>query len=303
MTYGIAWISNDVVFTLADTALTYNSHFLTDRSFAYHSSIGERQKMDEKVTVIESGLKVFNFDKVCITYAGDLKTAHIVLEDLKYELEQEPTAQDFIKIIVDILNFRREKICSTDRKVDFIFSFFDQDTPIILSFVDGVLKTQNEGVVQIGSIPTKYKNLTDEFLSNTSLKNKNPSLVFTLILSVLQSYGFYDNLFTHGVGGMFTGGYLNECGFQWQPNLIFFSFDMLDSGQFDFSVSTAYNHGCFMISTSFHDNHNKLITNGIDEKDEETSFRRSVAEKEGMNIFNSHQFDYVPLCQHSCRIV
>lgn len=81
-------------------------------------------------------------------------------------------------------------------------------------------------IVQFGSINEYHTNLSAQFLHELILADRLHDLeLLASALALIQSYGIHHALMDQGVGGHFTGAFIDAKGGHWQPDTLFMLYD------------------------------------------------------------------------------
>lgn len=216
MTFLVAWKLRDVVYICADSAVTSgNKRVPCDRT-----SFGELHVNSQTKLVEEAALKIIEFGNVVVAIAGSVEPAMDFISTFKNDCKSTRDSYE---------SFRRTVNSYTplDVNVSFklILAIADSSGPRLITFnLDntGGIMEHGYGLVYTGSMPYQHTEIIVEQIRLIMLSDiKDPQSLLVSALAFLQNVGIYDYLLKYGVGGIFTGVYVNSSSIHWQPRLAY----------------------------------------------------------------------------------
>ena len=226
MTYVVAWKNETTAFIAADAALTSENPLRR----AY-STFGEKHDKvhipfqsspKDETYVEEAALKIFSFSRCAFAFSG--------VVDIGVEV-----ANNFRSALADGLDpftclTRATQNCSG---VGIIIAYHDDDGPHLVHYADGTY-SESDVPCQIGSAPKRIRDTTSEFITGRLQQvvhdalqasflgpQNRRSMELVSVLGRLQSYGIHEDMISHGIGGTFTGIFVDQEGTHWQPDILY----------------------------------------------------------------------------------
>ena len=214
MTYCLGWRTDDTAYLVADSAVT-SAEALTSP----HTTFGERHHHDEKRSVEERAMKIFELNRAVVTFAG-----------------AEEIGREFVRIVNTVLKggeapqiafqTAANSILSDSGRpsISAMMATFEDGTPKLLAFnkdYDGrVLECRK--CVQFGIVGPDHTDYVRSLISIAQARCPRPEAQLAAVLGNIQSFSVRDyTLERRGIGGAFTGLYVNQKGISWQPDLCF----------------------------------------------------------------------------------
>jgi len=236
MTYVLAWKSDRSVFFVSDTA---GSGPVKPPGMP-RSSVGETQTSERRDTgdfVEESLLKIGHLRRgVVFGYSGRVSHATDLLVEFERRLR---TRSPIVECFTGALDGFGPT--SPVRDVEVAFGFWDGERPRLFSYsaLGSQRLSEHDELVQLGSIHrTQYPGLSDLLISSLRDSGIPDERFLELALAVCQSYGVFDVLMEHGVGGYFCGIEVDESGPRWQKDTIVVSYVPSSDGGIESPVWT-----------------------------------------------------------------
>ena len=218
MTYCCGWQSNSAAFVIADAAVT--SPGITkpeDRT-----SFGELHAQGVDRCVEEAALKVNPIGCTAVTFAGSSMAGRLIEEYFALELNAGVSPSAALEKVLDSSDLRNLR-----SKVQLIAAYHDEGHPRLISWNAGgngaVLGHFH--IVQVGSVEDVYRRITNYLLGRVRKLNLDPTRELVNALALCQSYGSFFYLMEQGIGGVFSGAYVDASGFHWQPDILYVRLD------------------------------------------------------------------------------
>lgn len=237
MTYALGWRTEKAVFLAADSAVTtFGSDDAPDMP---RSSFGESHYQDSSRKVEERMPKLLLRKNIGVTFAGNVQLAVQIIQTFHAEIDKGSVPKIALKWAVGMHHPK-----PTDKTVTIIVGYYSDQHPHLLTFnsQDDHSVREDEVLVQAGSLPKNHRDFT-EF----SLAHILPGTVFepdrhlASMLGIFQMYSVFDELMDHGVGGAFSGLFIDEAGGRWQPDILFILPDKM--------ISTCYREDCLLVGS------------------------------------------------------
>ena len=213
MTYCCGWRSDSAAFVLADAAVT--SPGITkpeDRT-----SFCELDVQGADRCVEEAALKVNPIGCTAVTFAGSSRAGRLIEEYFALELNAGVSPSAALETAV-----RSSDLRSLRSSAELIAAYHDKGHPRVISWNaggNGVVLGHFDDV-QVGSVKEVYRNITKNLLGGVGRLNIDPTRELVNALALCQSYGSFFYLMDQGVGGVFSGAYVDASGFHWQPDIL-----------------------------------------------------------------------------------
>lgn len=237
MTYALAWRTEKAVFLAADSALTtFGSDVAPDRS---RSSFGEKHYKDSDRKVEERMPKLLLRKNIGVTFAGNVSLAVQIIQTFHAEIDKGSLPKAALEWAVSIHHPH-----PTEQTVTLMIGYYSDHHPRLITFNskgDHKIR-EDEILVQAGSLPLRYRDFTEYSLAHILPETVfQPERHLASMLGIFQTYSMFDELMEHGVGGAFSGLFIEESGGRWQPDILFVQKDKL--------VGTCYREECFIVSS------------------------------------------------------
>lgn len=281
MTYLIGWKTETSVFLAADSALTSRRGLSLDVNF---SSFGEEHLNDGQRIVEERMPKMLMKNNIGAAFAGTVSLATDIIYTFFNEIDNGKQPLEALKWAVGICN----PTPLDDRSAVVLVAYTENAHPYLLSFNanhDHVIKEEH-ALVQAGSMPQNYKNFTEyslsQILPNTVFE---PDKHLASMLGIFQTYGVIDDLLAHGVGGAFSGLWIDDVGGHWQPDILYKLDDKL--------VSTCFREDCFLIGSPTIGQSRCLIAYIPPKSQSELLAQGQAGIAQAKDIQRNAKFDYV----------
>lgn len=290
MTYCIGWKTGEDIIVAADAALTRDA---TDplcepkgnTSFSENNCLSGDGKI-----VQEQALKSYRIsDSFILTYSGNGNLAHEVIGKIQKGVKGGEPPLDAVKqslaATVDPYN--------TERRISLIFGFIEDGVPHLHSYnVSGLHEfTEHEFLVQAGSMPSVYKEMTQNHLDSCIQAEDTIKQKIIKLLATLQGYGRVIPTMASGVGGVYSTVGINIHGIQFQPDVL----HIYNSNENAQNYTGVYfRHQCLVVITQ-----NSEIRCFLNVKFDETSelvrVRANRAIREGLEQHFKGKFDFIIL--------
>jgi|GEM_PF-3110907 hypothetical protein len=241
MTYASAWKTDKEVFLAADSAVTTTGETV-DSLDVDTSSFGREHFLEvvEGRRVEERVVKIFSDNKLGVAFAGSYIHAHAIAKDIFAEIQSGKSPREAL----DVALFKN--IIPQDRTVQLAMAYYDNGPKIInFNSREGNVIHDDQDLVQMGNPPEEFQRRAQNWIADIKNDGHISNEHLTLILGILQSYDLLNNIIEIGIGGAFTGLYVNESGLNWQPDILFIEY----SGERDKHVGTCFRHDCLVISS------------------------------------------------------
>lgn len=278
MTYALAWKSKNEVFLAADSALTTSA---PTKPYSDKSSFGQKHIRDDLKNVEEKSTKLFLKNKIGITFAGRYELAIRVTKSFYEKIEEGFNYKKALKNAI-FLNSPFPEGANLQLTV----AYYD-GKPHLLSYnsLEGSKITTDKKIVHMGSIPEPLKRLNEEWMLHMIPQAVNdPKQLLVSQLAFLQSSNIFNSLLDMGIGGAFSGLYIDQRGGSWQPDTIF-----IDDDKY---VSTCFRHDCFIINSPIIGQSRCFLTYLPPKLIGELREQVSKAMQKGEKLKHSGEFEY-----------
>lgn len=291
MTYCCGWQSNSAAFVIADAAVT--SPGITKQ--VDRTSFGELDVQGADRCVEEAALKVNPIGCTAVTFAGSSRAGRLIEECFALELKAGVSPSAALAKVVDSSDLR-----SLRSEAQLIAAYHDEGHPRLVSWNAGgngvVLGHFND--VQVGSVKEVYRKITKNLLGGVGRLNIDPTRELVNALALCQSYGSFFYLMDHGVGGVFSGAYVDASGFHWQPDILYV---LVDGSLNCASGVSVIMRGNVLIADSAVLGGVRVFGNTISSDCDPISLNQAVAESDA--VFKSARYDYLVFLNAQTRIV
>lgn len=234
MTYALAWKTDTDVFLAADTALT--TYLPTAKLHLKSSSFGYDHVQTDKKVVQESAVKLFLKNAIGIAFAGRYELAVSVAKSFYEKRDEGHSHLEALKNAL-FLNSPFPKDATLQLAVGYY-----ENGPHLLTFdsLKGTDIRDDQRIVHMGNVPDPMKEVAENWIFEiiTNITN-DPAQLLVSAIGFLQSSSIFDNLLEIGIGGAFTGIYVNQNGGKWQPDVIFIEDEKY--------VGTCVRHDCLVV--------------------------------------------------------
>lgn len=285
MTYALAWKSRDAVFLAADSVLTVDVDPTdvdsTKLPFIKESSFGQKHIQGDSKKVEERAVKLFLKENIGITFAGRyglaIQVAKSFYEKIKEGFEPEEALGNAL-----FLNSPFPKGADLQIAVAYYNS-----KPQLLYYnsLEGSKVNTDKRIVHMGSIPEPIKKLNQEWISHIDSRIINsPRQLLASQLGFLQSSNIFNSLLDVGIGGAFSGLYVDRGGGSWQPDIIFIEDDK--------HVSTCFRHDCLVINSPVIGQNRCFLTYLPPKSKKDLLEQCSKAVQKGMRLRDGCEFEY-----------
>ncbi len=215
MSYIIGWKNKKSVFLCGDTLLTANFNM---NSFEEKSSFGEKLVKTENHSHSEAYLKIWIIGKLAVGFvSSNVYEAVEFLTNLSSEIDQAN--------IYESLDAITRKYNPKD--TEFLFIFNEKENNYLVKYDSNFEEIYEEQEpTQLGSLPEGYMDQTYEMCSKIIEEEDNITDDDALVLtnSIHQNLMIVQNSMQFGVGGLFTGLYINSSGITWQKDTVYLNY-------------------------------------------------------------------------------
>lgn len=269
MTFVAAWKLKNEIFVTGDTAITirlFHPVILQDKINykAKRSSFYELHQYSQDKIIEEKHLKIYNIDnKYILGYAGDADIAFDIINEIYDQVKlKENKISEIVKnatliyggavqLVIGYFENGETKLFTFNHDGKFEIKF--HDTPVLI------------GKINAHEVLESFTPELINFINNNKLTS-NPNDKLILFSTCLQSILIRANLIEHGIGGTFTGAYLNKKTFVWQKDTGYITFEMNDNVPAnETSPNILYKNPRFIFL--FHRN-NRLATLSLNDRNE-----------------------------------
>lgn len=233
MTLISAWKDKRNVFVVGDSAITrrnvsnqYVERILNTKKLT--TTFGETLVVNNQQVVSEEVIKIHNVnDKLIIGFAGYGDIAVDLIDFLSEELDTNYS-------ISYLCNKIREGADIFGSNYEMVFGVMTGKIPVLFTFnTNRQRKFQFYGQytpVMLGNMKneTVFKLITDSLMDMLKViqVNNSPDKKLIMACGLLQGLTIRAGFISNGVGGFYTGGYVNRKGFRWKKDLAFVKFDI-----------------------------------------------------------------------------
>ena len=218
MTVIAAWKSDEGVMVLSDTGVTDNGNARDETS-----SFGQSCLTYNGDYIHEALLKICVFrETVVLGYASnDVDNALEIIELFKNQLEQNvPVNQALERATVSGAPI------GGNRSSAFVVAYIDDTGPQLLhTDTDTVGQVESVDRVQIGSLPSRYLQLTQSLEAEMDSRGLAIHGRLLALLALMHEFACHEDLISFGVAGTFVGVVLNHEGLLWQPDMGYILYD------------------------------------------------------------------------------
>jgi len=210
MTFCAGWKYKGAVYLIADTAVTK-----PDKPRSDYSSFGQLHSSTKDGYVEESLLKLIPISKgMAIGFAGDVQVATEIIGLLKDNVQYADSVRDLLRIADNMGPF------DPKRSVTLLIASSTAQGSVELIKWDSLkgIDQSEADFYQIGSLTSYHSAFTSEFLNFLISGNLAIDRILPTIISVVQSYGVYDDLIQMNVGGLIFGLYTSHGNVYWQED-------------------------------------------------------------------------------------
>lgn len=241
MTYALAWRTPNEVFMAADSAMTTRGENITPMT--QESSFGEGHFVDDQRSVVveERVVKLFLRNNVAITFAGSYRLAINIITSIYDHLGSEMSPRAALEAALFTHRFPQGET------VQLAIGYFDTQ-PRLISFNSNgdLLIREDEQIVQIGNPLPVHRNLSENWIRDVAYEaDAEAGMRLSALLGVFQSYTIFSPQMERGIGGSFSGLYVDSQGGRWQPDILFIEYGS-ERGKI---VSTCFRHNCLVVNS------------------------------------------------------
>jgi hypothetical protein len=205
MTLCIAWLRNDHVYLVADSAVTSN-----DRPYNQHSRFGERSHFKIGEHVEERALKIFRHQDSAIAFAGDADLAREIFSTFKNLSSSFLPIQSIISAWESHTPFN-SRVCGA------IFVTYCDGKPKIYRFSPSEHAIWCEESAVIGAVNSAECDLLSATMETMPSDYVDPDDVLCLGICAVQRFSIFENFLDRGIGGCFSGVSIGPQGLRWMP--------------------------------------------------------------------------------------
>ena len=306
MTFCLAWKTATTVFVISDSAVTELPSNREGSGIPYLTSFGEPQggigKHNKFIT--ERALKLYTLERCFITFAGNANFGDEFISLLKQHLEVGRCIQE--SLILTISNYPE---FSDKPAIQLLVASYESE-PVIYTVENKVKIHQPyqvtnfikkpEGLIKFGSPPEDLRKYTETFYNGfkktwqeeVELTLEADVAFFMRMLALVQSYGIHNNTMELGIGGAYTGGFINSEEVNLQPDICYVmtgANPVLDKTQITFTKATK---GQLSIVNTDGAN---IILNNLSNIEDPSKLQQesNLAMDLVLSTFDSGRFDYL----------
>ena len=214
MTLIASWKNKSGIFVAGDSVIS-SSQGKTNGKF---TSFGESTEIDE-VVVNDKCLKVdVLHEKLIVAGAGSDAICRDFVQDLNRKLEL--SKHDIISLIDETLDeYQRTDSCA------FLFAFKENDVAYLFSYNDNesnqTTLREIDGFVYAGSVDDALIEVVSIVYSLFSKINFSNEKTMVSLCAILQSFVLRHPQIENGIGGLFTGAYVDDDSIKWMRDSTF----------------------------------------------------------------------------------
>lgn len=231
MTFILAWKDKKNVFVTGDAAVTrrgVSDNYIDDiiNGGKLTTAFGESISIRKGQVIQESVLKIHNLNnRFILGYAGTGDIAIDVINDLEQDINLNE------KNIVSKIKDATERYGS---EFQMVIGFRNKNSAVLLSFnLFGKRKVryhERNKPIRLGNLRSDdlMKFVSDEIaiMFTTIAQNVTPNKKLVMASVFMQGVILRAGLIAQGVGGFFTGGFVNRDGFFWQKDTCVIKFHL-----------------------------------------------------------------------------
>jgi hypothetical protein len=239
MTYCIAWRTERAAFVVADAVISASPQELVEA----YSSFGEMHLNDCERTVQEGALKIIVTGDTVLSFSGDAGLGFEAASVLRQAIASAALPRKaFETAVTSITPY------PSGRSVNLLLAYWLNGKPTITTY-DGNEFVEHDYFVQLGSVSTKYRGISERVIGRFSKGLNNPFDILATALSVIQSYGIHDHsLIERGIGGVYCGAFVDQHGAHPPPDVCYMLYaasqnETFREGQ---TVIASYREGVFV---------------------------------------------------------
>lgn len=269
------------------------------------SSFGELHPESPGENVEEAALKIITTTNAAFAFAGSTKVGYSFIDSFESASRAgQPVRTAFRTAIVSNTPFRQ------DLSVSVLCAFSEKGSPCLTSFnANNDLRCvdhKDGDIVQLGSLRgSVIEQLSEEYIKKIGQVHLDGEFLLACALALCQSYGLRANLLQFGVGGTFSGGFLDEVGFHWQPDI---GYQVYAAGD---GVPLATSDGVFAIvrddvlavRSTLADGAPRLFTHAKGESLDLIRKRAQKADDECLELLRAQRLEYLVLLNSHLPIV
>lgn len=311
MTYCLGWKSETAAFLIADSAVTDITDYKQRKDLPEKTTFCEQQgSIDNgKKYVYERAFKLYSINKVAITLAGDVrfgnKVIELIKENLEYGIDVHKAIENSVNNYPDFSSQEHIQIlvaCCEDKPE--IYLIDNKRQPCIGAVSD---------IACIGSPPEVFRECSLSFYKSfkeSRKKEEHDELAdetFLLrMLAFLQSYGVHHPTIEKGIGGTYSGLYVNIEKINWQPDIYYLIHGQDVSLEINNFASVFIRDNYKFIIT---DRNNIVLSNVVDKDAVDKSYSEEDVNYidylyEGVNdSFNNGLFKYIVFINFTRHVV
>lgn len=302
MTYCLGWLTKHGSYLVADAAITSGQSLSTVRS-----SFGELHKRKQGRNVEEGALKIISAESSALTFAGDSQVGFSIAKSYQQALQVGDPAKAALERAVSSNTPFRE-----GHTVSLMCAFYEDDYPRLMSFNrDDDLKfiDHSEGdVVQLGSLSDRsdISQLSEPYVNKIHEMGLEGRSMLASVLALCQSYGVLNYLIELGVGGTFSGGFVDSSGFHWQPDIGYLLIgatkgDLISRAD---AVFTIVREDVLSVRSVLADGPPRLFATNTKMESIDTILQRGHrADAQNLELLRAQKFEYLAFLNHSLPIV
>jgi hypothetical protein len=218
MTLCAAWIRNQHVYLVADSAVTKNTPLASSRSH-----FGEVNEDEGGKRVEESALKIFRFEQTAIGFAGDADLASDIFKAYVRHAQSNKPKDSFELAWAEFTPF--EESADKDRSCRAVLVFHDGICPRLVYFTETEITEPADKCAVFGSLDNNEAKDVIQMVQNLPSNYTEPDDVLSLSLVSFQRFSIFENRLKRGIGGHYAGVSIGAEGLRWMPPVLHLIFD------------------------------------------------------------------------------
>lgn len=291
MTYCLGWKTETCAYLIADAAVTSPA-----APSKLRSSFGEAHISGTANNVEEGALKIISAGSAGITFSGDASIGYPFVDAFRYAIDLGVEPKAALERTILSVNVHQ------DTPLSVLCAFGDRNGPHLLSFNakhDGcIVDHVGRDLIQLGSLVGSDQEfitrISDDFIQwmkNTNLEGPDH---LACTLGMCQSYGLHNNLLRNGVGGTFSGAFVDKTGFHCQPDILYLLF-MPGDNSTGMDGIFAFNRSNVLIVQSILDDGPAriFVTSEQTEPQDKTVERARDVYEQSLSAMHRLDFDYL----------
>lgn len=290
MTYCLGWKSGRYIYLIADAVVTSSVRPRTART-----SFGELHTESPSRNVEETALKIINTTNAAFSFAGSTKVGYSFIDSFESASRAgQPVREAFRTAIVSNTPFQQgfsvSMLCAFSEKGSQCLTSFNADNDL------RCVEHKDGDIVQLGSLMGGViEQLSEEYIKKIGQVHLDGEFMLTCAMALCQSYGLRANLIQFGVGGSFSGGFLDEAGFHWQPDIGYQVYAAGGNVPMSTSegVSAIVRDDVLVVRSTLADGPPRLFSHAKGESLDSIRNRAKKADDECLELLRAQQLEYL----------